>query len=42
LNWAAEPELEARKRMGVKVLFFLVIFTGIMYGIKRKIWSDQH
>ena len=42
LNWAAEPELEARKRMGVKVLFFLIIFTGIMYGIKRKIWSDQH
>lgn len=42
LNWAAEPEMEARKRMGVKVLFFLSIFALVMYGVKRKIWHDVH
>jgi len=42
LAWAAEPELEERKRMGVKVLIFLLVFAGIMYGIKKKIWADVH
>jgi ubiquinol-cytochrome c reductase cytochrome c1 subunit len=42
LAWAASPELEARKRMGVKVLLFLIVFTGMLYAVKRKIWSDQH
>lgn len=42
LNWAAEPELETRKRMGVKVLIFLAVFAFVMYSVKRKIWSDVH
>jgi|TARA_R110002126_G_scaffold13118_2_gene56308 ubiquinol-cytochrome c reductase cytochrome c1 subunit len=42
LNWAAEPELEVRKRMGVKVIIFLIVFGFVMYGVKRKIWSDLH
>lgn len=42
LAWAAEPELEARKRMGVKVLLFLLLLTGMLYAVKRKIWSDVH
>lgn len=42
LAWAASPELEARKRMGVKVLLFLIVFTAMLYAVKRKIWSDQH
>jgi ubiquinol-cytochrome c reductase cytochrome c1 subunit len=42
LTWAAEPELEWRKRMGVKVILFLLILTGMLYGIKRKVWSDLH
>jgi len=41
LAWAAEPELEWRKRMGVKVILFLLILTGMLYGIKRKIWSGS-
>jgi ubiquinol-cytochrome c reductase cytochrome c1 subunit len=40
LAWAAEPEMEARKRMGVKVLLFLLILTGMLYAVKRKIWAD--
>lgn len=39
LTWAAEPELEARKRMGVKVMLFLLAFATIMYGLKRQIWA---
>ena len=40
LAWAAEPELERRKRMGVKVLLFLIVLTGMLYAIKRKIWAN--
>ncbi|MEK9723336.1 MAG: cytochrome c1 [Rhodospirillaceae bacterium] len=42
LAWTAEPELEARKAMGIKVLLFLIILTGLLYGVKRKIWEDVH
>lgn len=42
LSWTAEPEMEARKRMGVKVLLFLVVFTGLLYATKRKIWAKLH
>ncbi|MEK9671174.1 MAG: cytochrome c1 [Rhodospirillaceae bacterium] len=42
LVWTAEPELEARKRLGVKVMLFLIILAGMMYALKRKIWSDIH
>lgn len=42
LAWASEPELEARKRLGVKVLLFLFILTGLLYAVKRKVWADVH
>lgn len=40
LNWAAEPELDARHSLGIKVLGFLVVLTALFYALKRKIWSD--
>ncbi|WP_366653476.1 cytochrome c1 [Fodinicurvata sp. EGI_FJ10296] len=40
LAWASEPHMEDRKRMGAKVLLFLVVFTGMLYAVKRKVWSD--
>ncbi|HPD82365.1 MAG: cytochrome c1 [Alphaproteobacteria bacterium] len=40
LTWAAEPEMEVRKRTGIKVILFLLVFAGIMYSVKKKIWSD--
>lgn len=40
LSWAAEPEMEQRKQMGVKVLFYLLILTFVLYLSKRKIWKD--
>lgn len=42
LSWAAEPELEERKRLGIKVLLFLVVLTGLLYAVKRQIWADLH
>ena len=42
LNWAAEPELEARKKLGVQVLIFLVLLTAMLYAVKRKVWSALH
>lgn len=42
LAWAAEPEMEERKRTGIKVLLFLIAFAGVMYAYKRKIWSSVH
>lgn len=42
LNWAAEPELDARKSMGVKVMIFLAVLTALLYALKRQIWKDVH
>jgi cytochrome c1 len=42
LAWTAEPELEDRKRLGIKVMLFLLVLTGMMFALKRKIWSDVH
>ncbi len=42
LTWAAEPHMEDRKRIGLKVLIFLLVFTGIMYAVKKKVWADHH
>jgi ubiquinol-cytochrome c reductase cytochrome c1 subunit len=42
LQWAAEPEMEHRKSMGLKVMIFLVIFTIFFYIVKRRIWSNLH
>lgn len=40
LQWAAEPEMEHRKSMGLKVMIFLVFFTVFFYIAKRKIWKN--
>jgi ubiquinol-cytochrome c reductase cytochrome c1 subunit len=42
LAWAAEPNLEARHRIGVMTMMFLLVFAGIMYAAKRRVWADQH
>jgi ubiquinol-cytochrome c reductase cytochrome c1 subunit len=42
LAWAAEPEMEARKAMGVRMILFLTILGGLVYAVKRKVWTDAH
>jgi cytochrome c1 len=40
LMWTAEPKLEERKRMGLKVLVYLVILSGLLYLSKRAVWRN--
>ncbi|MDA1097378.1 MAG: cytochrome c1 [Proteobacteria bacterium] len=42
LAWTAEPTLEARKRLGVKVMLYLFVLTLVLYGVKRKVWAKMH
>ncbi|WP_332691492.1 cytochrome c1 [Devosia sp.] len=39
MMWMAEPHLAGRKQTGFVVLLFLVVFAGLMYATKRKIWA---
>lgn len=40
LMWVAEPHLEDRKRTGFSVMVFLLLFGGLVYLTKRKVWND--
>ncbi len=37
--WMAEPHLVARKEAGLQVMLFLIVFAGVMYLVKRRLWS---
>lgn len=39
LAWAAEPEMEARKRMGIRVLIYFLVFTALMYFVMKVVWA---
>jgi ubiquinol-cytochrome c reductase cytochrome c1 subunit len=39
LMWAAEPHLEERKKTGFRVIVFLILFGGLVYLTKRKVWA---
>ncbi|TCK28937.1 cytochrome c1 [Ancylobacter aquaticus] len=40
MMWMAEPHLEARKRIGFQVMIFLIIFAGLLYFTKKKVWKS--
>ncbi|MCZ6592101.1 MAG: cytochrome c1 [Alphaproteobacteria bacterium] len=42
LHWTAEPEMEDRKRIGWKVVLFLLVLSALLYATKRKVWSSVH
>jgi ubiquinol-cytochrome c reductase cytochrome c1 subunit len=42
LAWAAEPELETRRQMGIRMILFLIVLGGLTYAVKRKVWADVH
>lgn len=42
LAWAAEPKMEQRKKLGVMVMIYLVILSGLLYWSYRQIWSKEH
>ena len=42
LAWSAEPELEIRKNIGIKVILFFIIFGVVVYFVKQRLWKDVH
>jgi ubiquinol-cytochrome c reductase cytochrome c1 subunit len=42
LSWAAEPNLAERKRIGLRVLIFLIVFAALLYAVKKRIWESAH
>ncbi|MEM8750749.1 MAG: cytochrome c1 [Pseudomonadota bacterium] len=40
MMWAAEPGLGQRKQTGFVVMLFLLVFAGLLYFAKKKVWSD--
>jgi len=40
LAWAAEPSLEDRKRLGIKVILFLFVLFILTYISKERIWRN--
>lgn len=39
LMWAAEPKMEERKRLGFQVLIYLLVLSGLLYFVKKKVWA---
>jgi cytochrome c1 len=39
LAWAADPSLDARKKLGWQVLLYLAITTLLLYLVKKRIWG---
>jgi ubiquinol-cytochrome c reductase cytochrome c1 subunit len=42
LAYAANPDLDQRHRLGVKICLFLIFMTIITYIAKRRVWADVH
>ncbi len=40
LMWVAEPKLEERKRLGFRVLVYLLMLSGLLYFAKKLVWRD--
>lgn len=40
LSWAAEPEMESRKELGFKVLFYVLFMTLVFYMVNRRVWEQ--
>ena len=39
LMWTAEPKLEQRKEMGLRVMIFLLVFATLLFFVKKRIWA---
>jgi len=42
LAWASEPKLDERKRLGFQVFVFLIVFAGLLYFTKKRVWHEVH
>jgi ubiquinol-cytochrome c reductase cytochrome b/c1 subunit len=34
--------MEERKRVGMQVFLFLILFAGLMYFTKKRVWANAH
>jgi ubiquinol-cytochrome c reductase cytochrome b/c1 subunit len=34
--------MEQRKRIGLQVMVFLIVLSGLLYFTKKKVWADVH
>ena len=39
LTWVAEPSLEARHKIGFRVILYLVVLAGLVYLSMNRLWS---
>ena len=42
LQWAAEPEMEQRKKLGIKVVLSLVAATVLIIFVNKRLWSPLY
>ena len=42
LTYVANPEMEQRKRLGVRIVLFLAFLSCVTYAVKRKVWAHVH
>ena len=42
LVWSAEPELEERKKLGIKVILFFIVLGSIVFIVKNRLWREIH
>ncbi len=40
LAWASDPKMEERKQLGLAVMIFLLLFSGILYASYKTVWRD--
>tara|TARA_B110000438_G_C15816736_1_gene652310 strand:+ start:38 stop:607 length:570 start_codon:yes stop_codon:yes gene_type:complete len=40
LKWSAEPEMEVRKNLGIKVILFFIILGLVVYLAKNRLWRE--
>ena len=40
LQWASDPKMEQRKQLGLEVMIFLLVLTGLFYASYRSVWRD--
>ncbi len=38
LEWASDPKADERKQLGIEVMLFLLVFTGLLYASYRTLW----
>jgi len=40
MTWAADPKMEERKSLGVKVMIFLALLSIMLFFAYKRVWRD--